>query len=153
MCQKTKRKEKKKRKATESTFIARVSTSYLGGCFDGSAVLEEQLYDFDAVLLAGDVQRREAVEGARVRVALLPKEKITLPMSYLANSCPIKFRRSFPAGADDGKLPFLRRLTKSTSSRNRQNFGHRNGSNRKIKLPHDGWSNPFEPILTHSNPG
>ena len=49
---------------------------YLGGGFDGGAVLEQQLDHFDAVLLAGDVQGRETVEGPRVGIGLAVQQQL-----------------------------------------------------------------------------
>ena len=40
----------------------------LGGGGDGGAVLQQQLHHLDAVLLAGDVQRRETIQGSRVHL-------------------------------------------------------------------------------------
>ena len=53
--------------------------SYLGGCFDGGSVLEQQLHDLDPVLLAGDVQRREPVEGPGVGVGLAVEQQLGNP--------------------------------------------------------------------------
>ena len=50
---------------------------YFGGGFDGSTVLEQQFDDFDAILLAGDVQRSEAVEGAGVGIALAVQQDLS----------------------------------------------------------------------------
>lgn len=52
------------------------SPSYLCGGLDRSAVLQQQLHHFDAILLARDVKGREAVEGARVRVRLPVQQQL-----------------------------------------------------------------------------
>jgi hypothetical protein len=49
---------------------------YFSGCLDGSSVLEQQLDHLDPVLLAGDVQRGEPVEGPRVRVGLAVQQQL-----------------------------------------------------------------------------
>lgn len=41
---------------------------YLGGGLDGCAVLQQELHDLDAILLACDVQRSEAIQRTCVRV-------------------------------------------------------------------------------------
>ena len=50
----------------------RLSLRFLGG-----AVLEQQLDHLDPVLLAGDVQGREAVEGAAVGVGLAVEQQLS----------------------------------------------------------------------------
>ena len=49
---------------------------YLSGGLDGSAVFKEQLDDFDAVLLAGNVQGREAIESARVGIRFAIEQEL-----------------------------------------------------------------------------
>ncbi len=44
--------------------------------FDRGSVLEQQLDDLDPVLLAGDVQRRESVQRARVHLALAVEQQL-----------------------------------------------------------------------------
>ena len=53
----------------EAGYVERSQAGF-GSGFDEGSVLDEQLDHLDAVLLAGDVERREAVEGARVDLGL-----------------------------------------------------------------------------------
>ena len=50
--------------------------TYLSSGLDGGAVLQQQLDHLDAVLLAGYVQGREAVESPRVRVGLAVEQEL-----------------------------------------------------------------------------
>ena len=46
------------------------SEARLGGSLDRRAVLQQQLHNLDPVLLTGDVQRGEAVQGAGVNLVI-----------------------------------------------------------------------------------
>lgn len=46
----------------------------LRGCLNGSAVLQQELHHLDAVLLAGNVQRGEAIQSSGVHFALAIQE-------------------------------------------------------------------------------
>lgn len=52
---------------------------HLGGRLDGRAVLQQELHHLDAILLARDVERRKAVQGARVRIGFPVEQQLGDP--------------------------------------------------------------------------
>jgi hypothetical protein len=56
-----------------------LSLLYLGGGFDGGSILEEELHHLDPVLLAGDMEGGEPVEGPGVRVSLAVQQELCNP--------------------------------------------------------------------------
>lgn len=54
-------------------------TRYLGRRLDGRPVLQQEFHDLDAVLLAGDVKGREAVQSSRVRIGFSIEEQLGDP--------------------------------------------------------------------------
>ena len=50
--------------------------SHLCRGFDGGTMFEQQFHDLDPVLLAGNVERSEAVEGSCVRIGFAVQKKL-----------------------------------------------------------------------------
>ena len=97
---------KNKTKVARGTLlIGKVKTyANLSSGLYGRAVLDEQLHHLYAILLAGDMQRREAVEGPCVRVGFAVEQQLRHPYvstmrghvqrrqivdRYLVHRCPM----------------------------------------------------------------
>lgn len=63
----------------DAWFVEPEGTRYLGSRLDGRPMLQQKLHNLDAILLASDMERREAVQSPRVWIGLSIEQQLGDP--------------------------------------------------------------------------